>query len=102
MPPSKQRLRLSENRLQLKPKLLKLKILKIRRKQMLQIRYFVLPTLLLVTSCATPVPVAVLCPPQRPVPQNLTEPLSVGPSLTERYNNLMQEFQVSLKKAIKD
>jgi hypothetical protein len=73
-----------------------------RRKQMHSIRKIPPLLLVLVAGCATPVPVAVTCPPQPPVPAILMEPASVGPSLSERYNALMEEFRQSLRTVIKD
>lgn len=54
---------------------------------------------LMLSACATPVPVAVSCPPPPPVPDVLTLPASTGPSLSERYEILIQQFKDSLTKA---
>ena len=58
-----------------------------------------LPALLLLGSCATPVPVAVPCPPLPQAPQSLSLPVSTEPSLSKRYDDLTKEFQDSLTKA---
>ena len=47
----------------------------------------------------TPVPVAVSCPPPPPAPEILELPVSTGPSLSKRYDDLMREFRDSLNKA---
>lgn len=60
-----------------------------------------LPWLLIFSACATPVPVAVSCPPPDPLPEVLTQFPSKGPSLSERYELLIQELRDSLQKAIK-
>lgn len=54
---------------------------------------------LMLTACAHDVPIAASCPPPPPVPTVLTEPPSTGPSLSERYEALMQAFRNSLTKA---
>ena len=55
----------------------------------------------LTAACETLVPVQASCPPPPPVPQILAEPASTGPSLSERWNALMQSVQESLRKATK-
>ncbi len=56
---------------------------------------------LLLTSCATSVPVAISCPPPPPIPQVLVEPVSIEPSLAQRYEILIQALRDSLTKAIR-
>src|SRR5687767_3584337 len=73
-----------------------------RRRRLMGItRCLLLGTMLLLASCATPVPVAVSCPPPPPPPEVLKESPSTGPSLSERYNILILEFRDSLQKAIR-
>lgn len=54
---------------------------------------------LTLSACATTVPVPVSCPPPPPVPEVLASPVSTGPTLSKRYDDLMLEFRDSLKKA---
>lgn len=70
----------------------------------------VLPLLLLgsllLTACAaTPVQSVLSCPPPPPVPQILTEPVSAGPSLSERFEAHWKIFEQrladSLMKAVR-
>lgn len=60
----------------------------------------ILLTLLLLNGCATPtVPLAITCPPPPPVPDNLKQPVSTDPSLSQQFNDLLLEFRASLTKA---
>jgi len=54
---------------------------------------------LMLSACATTVPVAVSCPPPPPVPEILELPVSTGPSLSKQYDDLIREFRDSLNKA---
>lgn len=61
----------------------------------------VLTMILWLSGCASPVPLAVTCPPPPPVPQILTEPASTEPSLTQQLADLMQAFRESLVRAMR-
>ena len=65
----------------------------------MNIKLLWLACVLTISGCATPVPVAVSCPPPPPVPEVLALPVSTGPNLSKRYNDLMQELRDSLTKA---
>ena len=54
---------------------------------------------LLLTACATPVPVAALCPQPPQVPSVLTLPATTGPSIAERLEGLLKDYGDSLTKA---
>ncbi len=61
-----------------------------------------LPALALILSaCATPIPVPSTCPPPPPVPEVLTASPSTGESLSLQYERLIREFKNSLTKAQK-
>lgn len=57
-------------------------------------------SVLILTGCATTVPVAVTCPLPAPLPAALTESVSTEPSLSLRYSNSMGMFRESLAKAM--
>ena len=63
-------------------------------------RNMLLPLLLgslLLSGCAAPPVQSVLsCPPPPPVPQILTEPVLIGPSLSERFEALWKCFEQRL------
>lgn len=65
-------------------------------------RQFALPlsSALLLGACGT-TPVAVLCPPPRPLPEVLTSSVTIGQDLMERYEALLKELRDSLAKAAK-
>lgn len=64
---------------------------------MLKILPLLLLGSLLLTACAgQPVQSVLSCPPPPPVPQILTEPVLVGPSLSERFEAHWKLFEQAL------
>ena len=59
-----------------------------------------LPQLLM--ACATAIPVASQCPQPPPVPSVLTSPVTQGPSLSERLEVLLKQFEDSLTRAARE
>ena len=68
---------------------------------MFNTRLLLLGSIVMLSGCATTTPVAVSCPPPPPAPEILTLPASAGPSLIERYQDLLNELRLSLEKAQK-
>ena len=64
-------------------------------------RLLLLASIGILSGCATTTPVAVSCPPPAPAPAILKLPASVGPTLIERYQDLLNELRISLEKAQK-
>ena len=66
---------------------------------MMKLSVLLLATLLISSGCATTSPVAVSCPAPAPTPKILTESPSTGPSLTERFETLLEKLRKSLASA---
>jgi len=62
---------------------------------MLTTKLLWLPLLLALPSCAG-VPVAASCPPPPPIPAVLTSLASTGPSISERMEKLLADFEQEL------
>jgi hypothetical protein len=70
-----------------------------KRKPMRKINALLTLSITSLCGCAQTTPLAVSCPPPPPPPAVLTSPVSTGPSLTERYERLLEELSRSLENA---